>query len=87
MGVPSFYRWLVNKYPKIVSNASEERPNGLEFDNLYLDMNGIIHPFFHPEDNVSFFTLLSCFPLLIYFFLSICTNLVFFFLLIFNLFF
>ncbi|KAL3518614.1 hypothetical protein ACH5RR_021203 [Cinchona calisaya] len=53
MGVPSFYRWLVNKYPKIVSVASEAKnPNGLEFDNLYLDMNGIIHPCFHPEDNL-----------------------------------
>ncbi|KAK2999553.1 hypothetical protein RJ639_024250, partial [Escallonia herrerae] len=60
MGVPSFYRWLVNKYPNIVVNAKEERgegldtslenPNGMEFDNLYLDMNGIIHPCFHPED-------------------------------------
>lgn len=60
MGVPSFYRWLVNKYPNVVENAIEEKgenldtslpnPNEIEFDNLYLDMNGIIHPCFHPED-------------------------------------
>ncbi|XP_019051943.1 PREDICTED: 5'-3' exoribonuclease 3-like isoform X2 [Nelumbo nucifera] len=62
MGVPSFYRWLVHKYPSTVVNAVEERgheidsskpnPNGIEFDNLYLDMNGIIHPCFHPEDEL-----------------------------------
>ncbi|KAL8143999.1 hypothetical protein V2J09_017031, partial [Rumex salicifolius] len=58
MGVPAFYRWLVSKYPKVVSNAiqdpssdaSSPNPNRIEFDNLYLDMNGIIHPCFHPED-------------------------------------
>ncbi|CAM0874539.1 unnamed protein product [Alopecurus aequalis] len=62
MGVPSFYRWLVEKYPNIVSPAVEEdderRPVGpgdgaaaaVCYDNLYLDMNGIIHPCFHPED-------------------------------------
>ncbi|KAJ9556677.1 hypothetical protein OSB04_011291, partial [Centaurea solstitialis] len=49
MGVRGFYRWLVEKYQKIVVNANL---NGREeFDNLYLDMNEIIHPCFHPEDN------------------------------------
>ncbi|CAL1367349.1 unnamed protein product [Linum trigynum] len=65
MGVPSFYRWLVGRYPNIVvkalpppdqeiaptsSNLLLPNPNGFEFENLYLDMNGIIHPCFHPED-------------------------------------
>ncbi|XP_034220470.1 5'-3' exoribonuclease 3-like [Prunus dulcis] len=60
MGVPSFFRWLGNKYPKVVVKAivdqrdestSSPNPNGMEFDNLYLDMNGIIHPCFHPESD------------------------------------
>nr|CAB3489146.1 unnamed protein product [Digitaria exilis] len=61
MGVPSFYKWLAGKYPNIVvpakdaddtpSLAGEAGPNGV-FHNLYLDMNGIIHPCFHPEDQV-----------------------------------
>jgi 5'-3' exoribonuclease 2 len=61
MGVPSFYRWVAEKYAKVVVDCVEAdpelglpdaalpNPNGIEYDCLYLDMNGIIHPCARPE--------------------------------------
>ena len=69
MGVPTFFKWVCTRYPKVIRDAVEKscvevegrdvpidfeepNPNAIEFDNLYLDMNGIIHPCCHPEDGL-----------------------------------
>ncbi|CAG2166163.1 unnamed protein product [Oppiella nova] len=49
MGVPAFFRWLSKKYPSIVVECDDGVKGKADFDNLYLDMNGIIHPCSHPE--------------------------------------
>jgi 5'-3' exoribonuclease 1 len=50
MGVPKFYRWISEHYPQInqMLSGTTVLP---EFDNFYLDMNGIIHACTHPNDN------------------------------------
>ena len=61
MGVPAFFKWLCMRCPKILHDVIDEELRDqiedeeylnqadLDIDNLYLDMNGIIHPCTHPE--------------------------------------
>lgn len=47
-GIPKFYRWLSERYPCVNQPISEA--NVPILDNLYLDMNGIIHNCTHGND-------------------------------------
>ncbi|GAA5924119.1 hypothetical protein JCM10213_004497 [Rhodosporidiobolus nylandii] len=49
MGIPKFFRFMSERYPLISQLIQENRIP--EFDNLYLDMNGIIHNCSHPNDD------------------------------------
>lgn len=48
MGVPKFFRYISERYPCLSEKLKEYQIP--EFDNLYLDMNGIIHNCSHPND-------------------------------------
>jgi 5'-3' exoribonuclease 2 len=61
MGVPTFYRYVHDRWPRCISDYVERpaesaewnrrsNPNAVEFDCLYLDFNGIVHNATHPQD-------------------------------------
>lgn len=49
MGVPKFFRYMSERYPCLSELVKDYQIP--EFDNLYLDMNGIIHNCSHPNDD------------------------------------
>lgn len=59
MGVPAFFRWIVEHYPKCLKPAVEVDENIFllnkngEFDSLYIDANDLLHTAVHPENAAS----------------------------------
>ncbi|KAK9235780.1 XRN 5'-3' exonuclease N-terminus-domain-containing protein [Lipomyces kononenkoae] len=49
MGIPKFFRWISERYPLISQLIEGDKIP--EFDNLYLDMNGILHNCTHKDSD------------------------------------
>jgi 5'-3' exonuclease len=43
MGIPKFAKFLINRYPLIIKKIKNHEIDVCEIDNLYLDLNGVIH--------------------------------------------
>ncbi|KAK9462112.1 exoribonuclease [Lipomyces oligophaga] len=55
MGIPKFFRWMSERYP-LISQLVEDNKIP-EFDNMYLDMNGILHNCTHGDSGDTTFRL------------------------------
>ena len=49
MGIPKFFKWLTRRYPMILQNMQKEEECPPS-DNLYMDLNGIVHNAIHGND-------------------------------------
>ncbi|GMM27627.1 chromatin-binding exonuclease [Martiniozyma asiatica (nom. inval.)] len=54
MGIPKFFRFITERYPLILQEI--DSPEMVTFDNLYLDMNSILHNCSHPKEGLSHLT-------------------------------
>ena len=61
MGVPALFRWLSQKYPKIISQVIEEKPGHVDEQEIPVSMAGP-NPNGEEFDNlyVTFFYLCAC---------------------------
>lgn len=60
MGIPFWYRWVVERYPCCVRPVSYNSISVPPVDNLFLDMNGIIHTSTHNNSGAATVVVVFC---------------------------